>query len=269
MLERYLLQAWFLLEEGALPGQVDGALEDFGMAMGPFRMSDLAGNDIGWAIRQRRYAERPGAVYSKIADEICKLGRFGQKTGAGWYRYQPGQRDAQPDPEIETLIVGYSKAIGAARRTISDAEIVNRCVFALVNEGAKILAEGIALRASDIDVVYLTGYGFPVFRGGPMFYADQVGLGNIVQAMDELPAWPGAIRGSGSRHLCSRNWLPRVDPSPARAPRTETAAPGTQVPGKPCTIGKKNSFQLAGRVLIMPILNMKSANTIVAFGVAE
>ena len=190
MLEQYLREAMFLLEEGALPQQVDRALEQWGMAMGPFRMSDLAGNDVGWYIRKRRYAEKPHGKYSKIADRICELGRFGQKTGAGWYRYEAGKRDAIPDPVVEELIVRYSEELGVTRRTIADDEIVERCIFALVNEGAQILEEGIALRASDIDMVYLSGYGFPLFRGGPMLYADMVGLQNVVRAMNRFAADP-------------------------------------------------------------------------------
>jgi len=190
MVEQYLRQALFLLEEGATPQQVDRAVEKWGMAMGPFRMSDLAGNDIGWAIRKRRYREQPGMKYSRIADRLCEQGRFGQKTGLGWYRYEAGRRDAIPDPGVERMITDYSKEIGAKRRKIDGEEIVQRLIFALVNEGAAILHEGIASRASDIDMVYLTGYGFPVFRGGPMFYADEVGLYNVVAAMKRFAANP-------------------------------------------------------------------------------
>jgi len=190
MLEQYLRQALFLLEEGASPAQVDQALERFGLAMGPFRVSDLAGNDVGWAIRKRRYVEKPQLVYSRIADRLCELGRFGQKTGLGWYRYEPGRRDALPDPAVERLIADYRKELGLAPRRIADAEIVERCMYALVNEGAHLLDEGIALRASDIDVVYLAGYGFPRYRGGPMFHADTVGLYNVVRSMQRFAANP-------------------------------------------------------------------------------
>jgi 3-hydroxyacyl-CoA dehydrogenase len=184
MLEEYLRQAYFLVEEGALPQQVDGALQDWGLAMGPFAMMDMAGQDIGWHVRKRRRAEDPERqVYPAWLDRICEQGRFGQKTGQGVYRYEAGSRAPLPDPEIEELILGYSKEIGLARRPVEDREIVERCIFALVNEGAKILEEGIALRAGDIDTVYLTGYGFPLYRGGPMFYADTVGLPNVVAAM--------------------------------------------------------------------------------------
>ncbi len=188
MVEQYLRQALFLLEEGASPQQVDHALEKFGFAMGPFRMSDLAGNDIGWAIRKRRYVERPGFVYSRIADRLCEQGRFGQKTGAGWYRYEPGRRDAIPDPKVDEMIAAYRKEKSIASRRIDDAEIVERCVYALVNEGARILEEGIAARASDIDMVYLTGYGFPLHRGGPMLYADMVGPYNVARSMRRFAA---------------------------------------------------------------------------------
>ena len=183
MIEQYSRQAGFLLEEGCLPEQVDKAVEKFGFAMGPFRMGDLAGNDIGWAIRKRRTVEKPDVTYSKTADLLCELGRYGQKTGAGWYDYKAGDRKAYPSEQVNAMIVQHSADIGVARRKISDQEIVERLVYALVNEGARILEEGIALRASDIDMVYLTGYGFPLFRGGPMFYADTVGLPNVLDTI--------------------------------------------------------------------------------------
>ncbi|MEP6943742.1 MAG: 3-hydroxyacyl-CoA dehydrogenase NAD-binding domain-containing protein [Betaproteobacteria bacterium] len=191
MIEQYLRQAFFLVEEGASPQQVDRALEKFGMAMGPFRMSDLAGNDIGWAIRKRRYVEKPDVVYSRLPDRVCELGRFGQKTGLGWYRYAAGKRDALPDPAIDSLIDGYRKERGIVARRIDDTEIVERCVYALVNEGARLLEEGIALRASDIDMVYLAGYGFPLWRGGPMFYADTIGLYSVLRSMHRFATQPG------------------------------------------------------------------------------
>ncbi|MGH8061870.1 MAG: 3-hydroxyacyl-CoA dehydrogenase NAD-binding domain-containing protein, partial [Pseudoxanthomonas sp.] len=183
MIEQYSRQAGFLLDEGALPQQVDRAMEKFGFAMGPFRMGDLAGNDIGWAIRKRRYVEKPHMTYSRTADLVCELDRYGQKTGAGWYDYKPGDRTAYPSQEVDALIEQHSRDIGVVRRKISDGEIVERLVYALVNEGAHLLQEGIAAKASDIDVVYLAGYGFPVWRGGPMFYADSVGLYNVLAAM--------------------------------------------------------------------------------------
>jgi 3-hydroxyacyl-CoA dehydrogenase len=197
MVEQYIRQAGFLLEEGCLPEQVDRAIEKFGFAMGPFRMSDLAGNDIGWYIRQRRYVEKPDVTYSKIADLLCEKGRFGQKTSAGWYDYKSGDRKAYPSDDVNQMIIAHSKDLGLERRKISDQEIVERLVYALVNEGALILDEGIALRASDIDMVYLTGYGFPLFRGGPMFYADTVGLSNVLMSIH---------RYAKGRH--SEAWVP-------------------------------------------------------------
>ncbi|MBB5464737.1 3-hydroxyacyl-CoA dehydrogenase [Paraburkholderia sp. CI2] len=190
MIEQYVRQALFMLEEGALPAQVDKAIEKFGFAMGPFRMSDLAGNDIGWAIRKRRYLEHPDMHYSKIADRLCEMGRFGQKTGGGWYDYKAGDRTAYPSGVVNEMIGEYSKETHSERRRISDEEIVERLVFALVNEGAKILEEGIASKASDIDMVYLTGYGFPLHRGGPMLYADTVGLYNVERAIRRYAARP-------------------------------------------------------------------------------
>ena len=183
MLEKYVQQSLFLLEEGATPAQIDGALQRWGMAMGPFAMYDMAGNDIGWEIRKRRAKERPDMVYSKFADRICEKGWFGQKSGRGWYRYEKGSRKPVPDPEVEKLLENYRKEIKVTPRKIADDEIVERCIYALANEGARILDEGIALRASDIDMVYLTGYGFLPYRGGPMFYADQVGLDKVLSSI--------------------------------------------------------------------------------------
>jgi 3-hydroxyacyl-CoA dehydrogenase len=190
MIEQYGRQGGFLLDEGATPEQVDKAMEKFGMAMGPFRMGDLAGNDIGWAIRKRRATERADMKYSKTADLLCEKGRFGQKTGAGWYDYLPGKRDAIPNAEVVKMIEDYRVSKGIVPRKISDEEIVQRLVFALVNEAAHILEEGIANKASDIDIVYIFGYGFPPYRGGPMNYADQVGLFNVVQAMNRFALNP-------------------------------------------------------------------------------
>jgi 3-hydroxyacyl-CoA dehydrogenase len=161
-------------------------LEKFGFAMGPFRVSDLAGNDILWYIRKRLYVEYPDRVFSKTPDRICELGRFGQKTGAGWYDYKPGERTAVPSELVNNIVLEESAKLGITRRQISEEEIVQRALYSLINEGARILEEGIALRASDIDVVYLTGYGFPDFRGGPLFYADTVGLPNILRTMREF-----------------------------------------------------------------------------------
>ena len=190
MIEQYSRQAGYLLDEGCTPQQVDKAVEKFGFAMGPFRMGDLAGNDIGWAIRKRRYVEKPDVRYSKTADLLCELGRFGQKTGAGWYDYVPGKRDAIPSELVNDMLGKHRAELGIAPRKISDDEIVHRLVYSLVNEGARIVEEGIALRASDIDMVYLTGYGFPLWRGGPMNYADTVGLWNVVQTMKKFSKNP-------------------------------------------------------------------------------
>jgi 3-hydroxyacyl-CoA dehydrogenase len=183
MVNRYQREALLMLEEGASVQQIDKAIEKFGFAMGPLRMADLAGGDIGWAIRKRQYEENPDMVKMVLADRICEMGRYGQKTGAGFYRYEPGNRNALPDPEVDKVVDEVRAELGITPRKISNQEIVERCVYALVNEGAQILDEGIAQRASDIDMVYLTGYGFPVFRGGPMHYAEEVGLPNVVRAM--------------------------------------------------------------------------------------
>jgi 3-hydroxyacyl-CoA dehydrogenase len=192
MLSRYGAAAQSLINAGALPQQIDGALQKFGMAMGPFRMGDLAGLDIGWATRKRKAAEAGVPMKPIVADKLCEAGRFGQKTGAGWYRYQAGKRDAIPDPVTEQLIAEYRATNGITPRKVSDEEIVERCIYALVNEGARILAEGIAARAGDIDLVYLNGYGFPAHRGGPMLYAGAVGLPSIVRTLRRFAAEPGA-----------------------------------------------------------------------------
>ena len=190
MIEQYSRQAGFLLDEGCTPTQVDKAVEKFGFAMGPFRMGDLAGNDIGWAIRKRRAVERADMQYSKTADKLCELGRFGQKTGAGWYDYKPGKRDAIPSDLVVKMIEDHRAEQGITPRKISDEEIVQRLVFSLVNEGAHILEDGIASKASDIDMVYITGYGFPIYRGGPMHYASEFGLFNVMQAMQRFARNP-------------------------------------------------------------------------------
>lgn len=188
MLHQYTRQAAFLLEEGCLPEQVDAAIEKFGFAMGPFRMSDMSGNDIAWAGRKRRAKEDPSYKSSRIADAICEMGRFGQKTNAGWYDYAQGDRKARPSKTIRELIVASSRDLGIERRAISDEEIVQRLVLSLVNEGARLLEERIAQRASDIDVIYVTGYGFPRHQGGPMFYADSLGLPNVAVLIEKFAA---------------------------------------------------------------------------------
>lgn len=184
MIHTYLREAEYLIEEGALPQEVDQAIESFGFAMGPFRMSDLAGLDIGWAIRKRKQSEGVMSKrYVTIPDRICELGWFGQKTGRGYYTYESGSRVPQVNPEITVIIDAASREKGIERRTIEASEIVERLMFALINEGADILAEGVAQRASDIDVIYAFGYGFPRYRGGPMFYADTIGLSAVVDGI--------------------------------------------------------------------------------------
>ena len=189
MLHYYGGQAEFMLEEGCLPHNIDDTIYALGLAMGPLSMGDLAGLDVSWRIRQGRgLPERlpEGAHYCGIPDLICERGRFGQKTGAGYYKYEKGDRTRYPDPEIEALIVNYSQAKGIQRRDISREEIVERSMYALINEGARILEEGIAQRASDIDVIYVYGYGFPAYLGGPMFYADTIGLDKVYKRVCEF-----------------------------------------------------------------------------------
>lgn len=207
MFEEYLRQAYFLLEEGALPVQVDRALEAWGFAMGPLKVMDLAGQDIGWKIRQRRAIEQPDRPYSAIPDLICEMGRFGQKTGAGYYLYPDKQNAPVIDPAIDKLIVEYSTARGIQRAAMADEDIASRCVLALINEGARIVEEGIAKRPLDVDAVYLHGYGFPQWRGGPMFHADWIGLPKVLEGIRRLEkgrqgwAWtpsPLLVRLAGS-----------------------------------------------------------------------
>jgi 3-hydroxyacyl-CoA dehydrogenase len=188
MLDAYVRQAWWLVEEGAMPWEVDRAIEAFGFAMGPFRVGDLVGHDVSQAIRERRRAERPGYRCSTLADELCRLGRLGQKSGGGWYDYPDGPRRPVHAPEAEALVERHRAALGIPPRAIEDSEIVERLVYALVNEGARLLAEGIAARPGDIDVVYLTGYGFPRWRGGPMYYAEQVGVDRVAARMRQFAA---------------------------------------------------------------------------------
>jgi 3-hydroxyacyl-CoA dehydrogenase len=194
MVEKYGQQSLFLIDEGCSPQQVDAAAWKWGMAMGPLAMGDMAGLDIGWEIRKRRYVERPNFVYSKVGDRIAELGRYGQKTGKGWYKYNLPDRKPIPDPEVDKIIADYRKEENIQTRQISDEEIVERLIYALVNEAAYILEEGIALRASDIDMVYLTGYGFPPYRGGPMFYADTIGLQNVLDSIQRFQSgYQGAV----------------------------------------------------------------------------
>jgi 3-hydroxyacyl-CoA dehydrogenase len=182
MFHPYMREAQFLLEEGARVQQVDAAMVEFGMAMGPLAVGDLAGLDVGWRIRKEyRHLDPPGQRDLVVADRLCEMGRFGQKTGSGWYRYEAGSRAPVPDPEVERIIEECAKKAGIGRRAIATDEIIERTIYALVNEGAKILEEGFALRAADIDIIYINGYGFPAYRGGPMWYADTVGLGKVSQ----------------------------------------------------------------------------------------
>ena len=186
MLAPYFRQGDFLVEEGAMPQDIDNVVEEYGFRMGPFRVSDLAGLDISWAIEKRRAETRPlDERFSPLLDRICQLGRYGQKTGAGWYLYEEG-RKAVPDPVIEEIIFARSHEMSLNRRIIEDDEILQRCLYSMINEGAKILEEGLAIRSSDIDVIWLHGYGFPRHRGGPMFYADLVGLRNVCDKLDEF-----------------------------------------------------------------------------------
>jgi len=186
MLRQRGIQSSYMMEEGALPQQIDKVIYDFGFPMGPFAMSDLAGNDVGWRIRQgKKEKEQRNVRYTGyIADAICELGRFGQKTGAGYFKYNLPDRTPIPDPEVERIIEETSKKLGITRRAISDQEILERCLYPMVNEGAKILAEGMAQRSLDIDVIWVNGYGWPVYRGGPMWWADNVvGLKTIHDAL--------------------------------------------------------------------------------------
>jgi 3-hydroxyacyl-CoA dehydrogenase len=193
MFHPYMREATFLVEEGASVEAVDKALYDFGMAMGPLATGDLAGLDVGWRIRKEyRHLEKPGVRQPFAGDRLCEMGRFGQKTGAGWYKYDENRR-AIPDPEVAALIRKWAVEAGIPQRQISAEEIVDRCIYALVNEGARILEEGITLRAVDIDIVYLNGYGFPAYRGGPMWYADTVGLKKVCDRVTEFHRTHGEL----------------------------------------------------------------------------
>jgi 3-hydroxyacyl-CoA dehydrogenase len=187
MLYPYLRQADCLMEEGALPQDVDRVLTSFGFAMGPCAMLDMAGQDVARFVRQRQLKTWPANVrYSRLADLLCERGRFGSKAGAGWYQYPSGPRSAQPDPEVEAMIIEESRRLGITRHPISDEEILTRCLYQLVNEGARLLAEGVVERPSDIDLCYVHGMGFPAAKGGPMHWADSVGLDRIHEAIVTL-----------------------------------------------------------------------------------
>ena len=186
----YMYEAQFLAEEGATPQQVDKALTDFGMAMGIFAVDDMAGLDVAWRVRQEHPPFPAGMRQPLVADALCEMGRFGQKTGSGWYRYGEDRKPVV-DPDVQTLIERRAAEGGLTRRPVGEAEIIERLILTLVNEGARVLDEGVALRAADIDVIYLTGYGFPAFRGGPMFYADRLGLGQVYDRVTALHAQHG------------------------------------------------------------------------------
>lgn len=189
----YRREAQFLVEEGANIEAVDQALYEFGMAMGPMATGDLAGLDVGWRIRKEyRHLEKPGVRQPFAEDRLCELGRYGQKTGAGWYKYDENRRPI-PDAEVNELVRKWAREAGTPQRKISSEEIVDRCVYALVNEGARILEDGIALRAVDIDIIYLNGYGFPSYRGGPMRYADTVGLDKVYRRISEFQQQHGEL----------------------------------------------------------------------------
>jgi 3-hydroxyacyl-CoA dehydrogenase len=183
MLSKRTRECNFMLEEGALPQQIDKVIFDFGFPMGPYAMGDMAGLDVGWRNRKANFDRlTPREKAFTVLDKICEQGRFGQKTGSGFYKYDD-KRNPSPDPLIEEIIVNHSKGVGITRRTISDEEIIERAIYSMVNEGAKILQEGIAARPLDIDMVWMYGYGFPIYRGGPMFYADEIGLKKIYEAI--------------------------------------------------------------------------------------
>jgi len=193
MFHPYVRESVFLVEEGASVEAVDQALVEFGMAMGPLAVGDLAGLDVGWRIRKEyRHLEKPGIRQAMAGDRLCELGRFGQKTGAGWYKYDANRR-ASPDPEVAELVRNWAREAGIPQRKISTEEIVDRCLYALVNEGARILEEGYALRSVDIDIIYLNGYGFPAYRGGPMWFADTVGLPKVYERIAEFQRQHGPL----------------------------------------------------------------------------
>jgi 3-hydroxyacyl-CoA dehydrogenase len=176
----------FMLEEGALPEQIDAALTDFGFAMGPLAVGDLAGLDIGWRNATLRRQLRELGRDCDLLDRMVAANRLGQKTGAGWYRYEAGSRKPTPDPAVEAMLIEHAHARGIERRVIAPAEIVERCLIGMINEGAKIIDEGVVSRASDVDVVWLAGYGFPRYRGGPLFYADRLGAKHVLERIRAL-----------------------------------------------------------------------------------
>ena len=192
LFRNYTREAHFLVEDGALPHEVDAVLKKFGYAMGIFAVHDMAGNDVGYQTRKAQMATRPtDRRWNDLILKLCDLGRLGQKSGKGWYRYEPGDRSPQRDPEVETFIVEESARMGITRQALSEEEMLKRCLYGMVNEGAKLLQQGIALRASDIDITYLTGYGFPAHRGGPMYLADRIGLDQVLADIRRFQAQDG------------------------------------------------------------------------------
>lgn len=189
LFRNYTREAHFLVEDGALPHEVDAALTKFGYAMGIFAVHDMAGNDVGYQTRKAQMATRPtDRRWNDLIMKLCDLGRLGQKSGKGWYRYEAGDRTPHRDPEVEQFIAEESTRMGLPRRSMSETEIVKRCLYGMINEGAKLLEKGIALRPGDIDITYLTGYGFPAHQGGPMFLADRIGLPRVLADIERLHA---------------------------------------------------------------------------------
>jgi 3-hydroxyacyl-CoA dehydrogenase len=181
-----------MLLEGAAPGQIDAALEEWGMALGPNAVADLAGLDVGYRVRREREDSGEDPCYFRPADLLAEMGRYGQKTGRGFYQYEPGSWQRRPDPDVSVLIRREAERLAVPQREISDTEIVERCVYSLINEGARILEEGVASSASDIDVIWVNGYGFPRTRGGPMFFADSVGLAHVLAVIEKYQRARGA-----------------------------------------------------------------------------
>ncbi|CAN5359625.1 hypothetical protein BH10PSE16_BH10PSE16_26270 [soil metagenome] len=192
LFRNYTREAHFLVEDGALPHEVDAALKKFGYAMGIFAVHDMAGNDVGYQTRKAQMATRPtDRRWNDLIMKLCDLGRLGQKSGKGWYRYEKGDRTSQRDPEVEQFIVEESARMGIERKPMSEEEIIKRCLYGMVNEGARLLEQGIALRPSDIDITYLTGYGFPAHHGGPMYLADRIGLDQVLADIQRFHAQDG------------------------------------------------------------------------------
>ena len=192
LFRNYTREAHFLVEDGALPHEVDAALKRFGYAMGIFAVHDMAGNDVGYQTRKAQMAMRPtDRRWNDLILKLCDLGRFGQKSGKGWYRYEPGDRSPQRDPEVERFIVEESARMGIQRRPITEDDIIKRCLYGMINEGAKLLEQGVALRPGDIDITYLTGYGFPAHHGGPMHLADRIGLDKVLADIRRFHAQDG------------------------------------------------------------------------------